>query len=632
EEHAAVIVAPRANVFGTLPARIDGFTFTGAEFSGGLIVNGYANGLEISNNIISNNQGQAAGGIRVGHPTLLDGNNELVNAQNNNLSIHNNHVMENGSTFDHGGGIGIYNGAANYRVVSNNVCGNFAQGDGAGIAHYGRSPDGVISKNRILFNQSFDQTATGQGGTGGGILIAGHPQPVGAAVQLSGGTGSVQVNGNLIQGNQAGSGDGGGIALRFVNGQDVLASSGAASRPAWNKVDILNNMIVNNVAGLAGGAISLQDAVQVAIVNNTIANNDSAGTAAAAFGTNPNFSLPQPAGIAARAHSQALDGIAGVGRFSRPSVLENNIILGNRAQHWVAILPGPGPARSGLVVDGVWDLGSLGVDTLMNPQRNILTDDPSNMPFDANNPRVAVAGEDALLEAPYYNGDTGALPVGAFNPASFNTALLAATANDEGGNFVTVIHGPLSAVGDYHLETGSSAIDPDLAGGTNGVLSLFPVLLRDYDADQRPVDGTAGNGVTIRADLGADEAPAVTDNLAGPPQILSTPASLNAFVGELYTYQVIAVDPNGTAVSYLIVSCKRGGGINAPDCNPMPTISSTGLLSWTPQQSGGTNRITIRAYSPTDTAGNTADQLFNLNVRDPSAPPVAANDSYNVNR
>ncbi|MGH8134702.1 MAG: hypothetical protein ACRER4_00005, partial [Steroidobacteraceae bacterium] len=47
EEHAAVIVAPRANVFGTLPARIDGFTFTGAEFSGGLIVNGYANGLEI---------------------------------------------------------------------------------------------------------------------------------------------------------------------------------------------------------------------------------------------------------------------------------------------------------------------------------------------------------------------------------------------------------------------------------------------------------------------------------------------------------------------------------------------------------------------------------------------------------
>ena len=456
EEHAAVIVAPVASTFGTLPARIDGFTFTGAEFSGGLIVNGFATNLEISNNVISNNQGPAAGGIRVGHATLFDTNNELVSAQNRNLNIHNNQVMENGSTVDHGGGIGLYNGSDNYRVSSNYVCGNFSQGDGGGIGHFGRSPGGVIERNRILFNQSFDQTATGIGGSGGGILVAGHQQPVGAAIALSAGSGSVQILSNTIQGNQAGAGDGGGIALRFVNGQDVLASGNPAT---WNRVNILNNIIVNNVTGLAGGGISLQDALRVAIVNNTIANNDSAATAQAAFGTDPTFSIPQPAGVVSRAHSATLNGLALVGTFSDPT-LQNNIILGNRQQHWEAPLT---PGASGLSVDGVQDLAVLGVGGSLNPQRNILTataDAPSNAGYDANNPRVALAGEDALLIAPYFNGPTGSLSGGAFGDA-----LLSATANDEGGNFVTVIHGPLSPVGNYHLEAGSSAIDANLAGG-----------------------------------------------------------------------------------------------------------------------------------------------------------------------
>ncbi|MFZ2509126.1 MAG: hypothetical protein WAW79_11720, partial [Steroidobacteraceae bacterium] len=394
EEHAGAIVAPRAGVFGTLPARIDGLTFTGAEFSGGIVVNGYATNLEISNNIISNNQGQGAGGIRLGHATLFDANNLHVDAGNRNVLIHDNLIAQNGSTFDPGGGIGIYNGADNYMVHSNNICGNFSQGNGGGIAHFGRSPGGVIQKNRILFNQTFDQTAGDLGGFGGGILVGGLPQPAGAAVQLTAGTGSLRIFGNLIQGNQAGSGDGGGIALRFVNGQDVLANS---NRAAWNKVDILNNMIVNNVTGLAGGGISLQDTVLAHVVNNTIANNDSTATAQAAFDVDPNASVPQPAGIVARAHSGGFGALAGVGNFSKPWILENNIILGNRSQRWVSVLPGSNPPTQGLLVHGVWDLASTGVITQLDPQRNILTDDPINAAYNANNPRVAIAGEDALL-------------------------------------------------------------------------------------------------------------------------------------------------------------------------------------------------------------------------------------------
>ena len=42
-------------------------------------------------------------------------------------------------------------------------------------------------------------------------------------------------------------------------------------------------MIVNNVAGLAGGAISLQDSAKVNIIHTTVANNDSTATAGLAF-------------------------------------------------------------------------------------------------------------------------------------------------------------------------------------------------------------------------------------------------------------------------------------------------------------------------------------------------------------
>ena len=64
------MVAPRANVFGTSRRESTGLRSASADFSGGIIVNGYATDLEVSNNILVNNQGQAAGGIRVGHPSL----------------------------------------------------------------------------------------------------------------------------------------------------------------------------------------------------------------------------------------------------------------------------------------------------------------------------------------------------------------------------------------------------------------------------------------------------------------------------------------------------------------------------------------------------------------------------------
>ena len=97
-------------------------------------------------------------------------------------------------------------------------------------------------------------------------------------------------------------------------------------------------MIVNNVAGLSGGGISLQDSAKVNIVHTTIANNDSTATAGLAFapGT-PNLSTPQVGGIIAHAHSPALAASFGNSKKVIPykvfsnAEISNSIIWHNRS-------------------------------------------------------------------------------------------------------------------------------------------------------------------------------------------------------------------------------------------------------------------------------------------------------------
>ncbi|MEZ5500634.1 MAG: multicopper oxidase domain-containing protein [Steroidobacteraceae bacterium] len=640
EENAGVLIAPRSGVFGSAPARVDGFTFMSSDYAAGVLVNGYTSNLVISNNVVSNNQGLSAGGVRIGHPNLVDGNGQLVSAYNSNVNIHHNKIASNSSTFDHGGGVALYQGSDNYRVTDNYIVGNFTQGDGAGIAHYGRSPGGVIEHNQVLINQSYDQTAQSRGGSGGGIFVAGHEAAAGAVVNVSTGSGSVRINANRIQGNQAGAGDGGGIALRWVNGQDVANSPNASS---WDRIDIFNNIITNNVAALAG-AVSLQDALAVNIVNNTIVNNDSIAAASAAFtNADPNVSDPQPAGIVSRAHSADLAALPGVNTDFSNARIRNNIILGNRQQYWNGNIP-PGP---GLIVvpNGVSDLAVLGAGggARLDAEYNILTQNPSNNGYPSNNPRVPLSSEDALLREPFYNGNTSTATF-PFNAASFDVPLVAAAATDEGGNFVSAWHGPLAPVGNYHLEAGSSAIDPNLGAGGNGTnsnLSLGAALVRDYDGDSRPVDGTAGNGVTMRADIGADEAPAVANATPAPPQILSVPQgcatifgtpTCNTYFGVPFQYQVIAADPNGypPPITYIVERVNLFGGTLALPAG-VSIGSTSGLLTWTPTSSqGGTYLLRVTAYTGTNNTANRARQTFALIVSDGQVLPTPANQSFDV--
>jgi len=466
EQGPGIIVLAKkngGNAYSLHKSRIDGITIAGSDQAGGIVVNAYADNLEISNNRIFGNSGIYSGGIRVGHPLFGEAN------ANPNINIHNNYVAENAATMDTssaGGGISLYTGSEHYQVRNNYVCGNYTQGEGGGIGHLGLSHDGVIANNKILFNQSFTQGMTN---SGGGIFVGG----LASATGLTDGAGSVTIASNLIQGNEAGAGDGGGIRLALVNGNDV-ASGGANNPSKWHHIDISNNMIVNNVAGLAGGGVSMQDAASVAMTNNTVVNNNSTATAGDAFAPNsPNQSTPQPAGIVAHVHSTGLAAAFGprapanLTAFSNPTMY-NNIVMDNRSFYFL-IDKTQDPAVFGLQPAGMTDFAVMGATGNLVSNNGLTTGDATTVD---------------LFVLPYVN--TGSDQV--IQQVELTTSIATQPAFDEGGNYIRVNYGPIHPVGDYHIKAGSAAVDA-------GNATVAPAT--DIDGDTRP----QGTGV----DIGADE-------------------------------------------------------------------------------------------------------------------------------
>lgn len=487
-------------------SRIDGFTITGADNGGGIFVNGFARRLEISNNRVISNQGFYGGGIRLGHPALTttdgDGDEVYSNAANEDVRIHNNHVSQNGGLDGAGGGISVCTGSARYEISSNWICGNFSSGDGGGIGHLGLSSNGVIERNEILFNQSFNQ---GLNPNGGGLVISGGPAIV--AGTLTEGSGNVLVNANRFQGNLAGAGDGGAIRLQLVNGQDVVGPARRNVPALWHRIDLLNNLIVNNVAGMAGGGISLQDAARVNIVNNTVTSNESTATAGTAFSAgNPNTSNPQPAGIVAYRHSAELTAQIGTGPLASPyrlfanPFLVNNSVLRNRVSRFnnasvdpnnptfVLEVVTPAPANT--------DLAVVGIAAQMDPRYCLLA---STAGYHSSN-RAPATSATAVFLGSYLN-----LPVGQQTIPEATTSLTAAPAFDEGGNFIDVRYRPLSLSGDYHIvaglpsENGATKLNPFLLPFPVPLTIEFPRLARDWEGTAR------SGGISGSWDIGADE-------------------------------------------------------------------------------------------------------------------------------
>ncbi|WP_158247192.1 right-handed parallel beta-helix repeat-containing protein [Geothermobacter hydrogeniphilus] len=465
-------------------AKVDGFYLTGSTVGGGLYIIDGGSQVEISNNEITGNQGQYGGGITVGVPQQVKNNPDVF--------IHDNLVLKN-SGVNGGGGISLYSGSTNYLVANNLVEGNFSRWFGAGISHIGTSGGGRIQDNIIALNEVF-YFAPG-GGDGGGIFVGNETGGTGS--------GSVVINANLIQSNMSGAGYGGGIR---ISGLNTAADLGATAK-------IYNNMIVNNVAAMGGGGISLQDAINVDISNNTIANNDSTATALAAFPTgNLDPSTPMPAGIQANVHSGALATAAGTA-IPNPTLV-NNIIYQNRAYHHQGINVG----GAAITLDGVWDLGITGEavpgTSALNPTRSLLT---SSTGF--NGEDYSAGGN--IIGDPQF-------------VLSYQNTLQSAATLDEGGNNISVRFAELNiGLGDYHITLTSPAVD---AGQT-----VTPTELSfDYDGDVRPT-GPA-------EDLGADENSSFRVVSPNGGEVLAA--------GSVVT---VSWTPLATAASYLLRYSTDGG-------------------------------------------------------------------------
>ena len=344
------------------PSSVDGITITNSsQGGGGMFIHGWAHNLQVANNRIFNNAGTLSGGISVGQgefgtPYIVGGATNaapgscsdgtgLVTNQHEpycfdlNVNVHNNAITDNSSTGDElfsatlagGGGTTFCTGSDYYKFDYNWICGNMSSGEGGGVLQLGFAYNGDIEHNSIIFNQATNPTIPTNGG---GVMIQGTPDtdPVCGSVPdqdcppgLSDGTGpGLTINANLIQGNAADSGSGGGIRMQQVNGTDV--STFATQPNLWYSVNVTNNIITNNVAGWDGAGVSLQDALVVNLANNTIASNDStasSGVLASSIGaplssapngncvqngpTGPTTaSCPQPSGLVSVPNSSLL--------------------------------------------------------------------------------------------------------------------------------------------------------------------------------------------------------------------------------------------------------------------------------------------------------------------------------------
>jgi hypothetical protein len=401
---------PYPSDFTCNPSSIDGLTVANSsQGGGGIFIHGWAHHLQVANNRVMNNAGTLTGGISVGQgefagPYPVGGliaapgscsngfglipNQHMPDCFQLDVNLHHNMITNNASlgdelfsaTLSGGGGATICTGNDYYKFNYNWVCGNLSAGEGGGITHLGEIQNGDIEHNLFLLNESSNPTIPTNGG---GIMIQGTPDtdPICPGVPdsdcppgLSDGTGrNLVINANLIEANSADSGSGGGIRLNQVNGTDVSTFSQLPGR--WNNVSITNNIIVNNTAGWDGAGISLQDSLNVSIINNTIAHNDSlassgvltfsigtpqasalAGNCVRSGPTGANTaSCPQPAGVASTRNSTLLtdtfvtaptcpSGQVGNGcrTFSNP-ILANNIIWQNRSFQIGISAAGTGP-------------------------------------------------------------------------------------------------------------------------------------------------------------------------------------------------------------------------------------------------------------------------------------------------
>jgi hypothetical protein len=411
-------------------ARIDGIGLTTGrgEGAGGIQLQAYARNVQVSNEVLESNGGVFAGGIGVGQPNY--------DAHNENLKVAYSRLLGNGG-LTHAGAMGIFRSSNNYDVGNSIFCSNFSVEYGAGISHLGRSPGGMIHDNQIYYNDAVD--------SGGGLAIQ---QEIPAGDPNAGtGSGDVHVLRNLIQSNFTGD-DGGGI---FV------------SNALGGRIDVVNNMINNNGAAHVGGAITLDDASNVAIVNNTVANNVSTGSS-----ENSSLTVPTSAGLASEANDpnyQDRLGGPGAPKFANPVALFNNIFWNNQAFLLSQQGPGATLVSQGFIDFQIEDVTTADPHIYETARYNLFTNGDvlqDDLDADGNATFATMPGGGApIVGFPTNVANRGNI-VGVnplFIAPFINELTVSGSRLDPQAAAVTITgqDPPVGLTGNYHLQTGLAA-------------------------------------------------------------------------------------------------------------------------------------------------------------------------------
>ena len=460
---------------------------------GAVFANSYARHLQITNNVVENNGG-GYGTIRFGTPDLQGQNTDQ---HNEDARIAHNRIVANAGT-NLAGAVGMFAGSDRYQIDHNDICGNFSLEYGGGVSVYGHSPNGRIHHNRIYYNESGDE--------GGGIMIAGalpaDPD------QLSEGTGPVDIYANQIQANLAND-DGGGI--RFL-------MAGA------DRMNVVNNTIVNNVSTHEGGGISLNDAPYVHIVNNTVMKNLTTATAVTSNG------VAAPAGLSTAPNSDQLQATlpGGAPTFSDPRLL-NNIFWDNRAA-----------TRAGLTVTGIglpgdvtpvehWDLGMFEGSAMLSPTHSVVQQDPAQHGYSVD---PSNSDQDPEVVSTY--DVSVAFATWRQNPAFVDSTLVA-------------LQAPGDQLGDYHLADCDTTPSPacNLGAASAGGASAPST---DIDDEVRPALGGYDAGSDEFGSTPADDptTPGATELLfstlgtTNPPGVTGTAddADIYRWSGSSFSRQI----------------------------------------------------------------------------------------------
>jgi hypothetical protein len=326
------------------------------------------------------------------------------------------------------------------------------------------------------------------------------------------------INANLIMGNAADSGSGGGLRFQAVNGTDVsrfpnptsgLSRGANCSSQAtcnWYVVSVTNNIIADNVAGWDGAGASLEDALAVNFVNNTVVSNDTTASSGVLFNTlgaplassqsppgstsSGVYSLAQPAGFVSLLNSPQLTSSFTTGTITCPAghftgganngtcthvsypVMYNNVFWQNRSfyigvgalgsgttnqQNVVTLYPTLNQTSTGACMTGAsyWDIGvrgdsgptNHGSGYTLNPLDSILTNTTGYSNTNANvDPKVVSQYCNGSRVPPEAGGLGYQVPAGVSDATVPNPifSLTPAATVDEGNNWINLSWGPLA--------------------------------------------------------------------------------------------------------------------------------------------------------------------------------------------